>query len=164
MLAYCNWPLLKDISLKYKVFDGFRWLTSNQIFGSVDFWDISPLWFLNIFESHHRFTRAIIKIFKNTLGQFFTNGPPKRMVTSTNFLTEDNFIVRYLINCPLLGRISWVEFEITLCDMCANAKVLSPYFLLFGLNTGNYRPEKISCLGTFHTVVRRNILVVVGIL
>ena len=27
-----------------------------------------------------------------------------------------------------------------------------PYFPVFGLNTGKYRPEKTPYLGTFHTV------------
>ena len=128
--------------MKYKVFDGFRWLTSNQIFGSVDFLGYITLLIFENFWKSPSFHSGNFKIFKNTLGQFHPNGPSKHMVTSTNSLTEDNFIVRYLINCLLLGGISWMEFEITLCEMCANAEVLSPYFLLFGLNRGNYRPEK----------------------
>ena len=40
------------------------------MFGSGDFWDKSPWCFL--------------KIFKNAVGQFIPNCPPKHVITSTN--------------------------------------------------------------------------------
>ena len=51
------------------IFIGLVWLTSNQMFGSGDSWDISPSWFLKILKSL-TFYSGNFKIFKNSLWQF----------------------------------------------------------------------------------------------
>ena len=60
----CNCPLLKDISVCCLV-----WLTSNYIFGSDNFWDKPPFWFLKVLKLP-LFYSGNLKIFKNALGQF----------------------------------------------------------------------------------------------
>ena len=59
-------------------------LTSNHIFGSGDFWDKSPSWFLKILKLAW-FYSGNFKIFKNTVGQFITNRPPKSHQTNKHF-------------------------------------------------------------------------------
>ena len=64
------------------MFVGLVWLTSNHIFGSGNFWDKSPTWFLKILKVP-RFAWTILKFFKNLPGQFISNRPPKHVITST---------------------------------------------------------------------------------
>ena len=53
------------------------WLTTtNHMFGSGNFGDESTSWFF--------------KIFKNALGQFIPNRPPKHVITSTNISAQWN--------------------------------------------------------------------------
>ena len=62
---------------------GLVWLTSNHMFGSGDFWDKSPSWFLKILKLPS-FYSGNFNIFKNTIGQFIPNCPPKHVITNTN--------------------------------------------------------------------------------
>ena len=64
------------------MFVGLVWLTSNHIFGSGNFWDKSPTWFLKILKVS-RFAWTILKFFKNLPGQFISNRPPKHVINST---------------------------------------------------------------------------------
>ena len=70
---FCNCPL----------FVGLVWLTSGHMFGSGNFWDKSPSWILNVLKMSSFYT-GNFKFFKNALGQFIPNRPPKHMITSTN--------------------------------------------------------------------------------
>ena len=55
------------------------WLTSNHMF------DESPSWFLKNLKLS-LFYSGYFKIFKNALGQFIQNRPPKHVITSTNII------------------------------------------------------------------------------
>ena len=61
-VLFCNCPLLSNCLLLkemfFKGFVGLMWLTSNHMFGSGNFWDKSPSWFLKILKLP-RFTRVI---------------------------------------------------------------------------------------------------------
>ena len=81
----CNLPLLKDNSFNKKVLTGFMWLTSNHMFGSGDFWDQLPSWFLETLKLSSFFS-SNFKIFKNAIQQFIPNCLPKHMTTNINFL------------------------------------------------------------------------------
>ena len=71
------------------MFVGLVCLTSNHMFGSGDFWDTSPSWFLKILKLPW-FYSGNFKIFKNALRQFIPNRPPKNVITSINiFLFND---------------------------------------------------------------------------
>ena len=59
------------------------WLTSNHMFGSGDFGDKLPSWFLKILILPS-FYSGNFKIFKNVLEQFIPNRPPKHVITSIN--------------------------------------------------------------------------------
>ena len=79
------------------------WLTSNHIFGSGDFWDKSPSWFLKNLKLPSPYS-GNFKIFKNALGQFIPNCPTKHVITSTIFLAiinHDN-----LLESDLLPKVS----------------------------------------------------------
>ena len=65
------------------MFVGLVWLTSNQVFGSDDFWDKSFSSFLKNLKLPS-FYSSNFKVFKNALGQFITNRPLKHVITSTN--------------------------------------------------------------------------------
>ena len=54
---FYNCPLLKHINFNRKCFFGFVWLSRNHKFGSGDFWDKSPSWFLKFWD--WKCTRAI---------------------------------------------------------------------------------------------------------
>ena len=69
-LADLHLPAVKRYQFQYKVFVGSVWLTSNHMFGSGIYWDKWPSWFL--------------KIFKNAIGQFIPNRPPKHVAPSTH--------------------------------------------------------------------------------
>ena len=62
------------------------------MFRSDDFWDEPPLIFLKILKLLS-FYSSNFKIFKNALGQFFPNLPPKHVITSNNssWILIDNF-------------------------------------------------------------------------
>ena len=77
----CNCLLLKDISFYAKCFVG---LTSSRIFGSGNFEDKSPLWFLKN-----------LKFFKNALGQFLPNCPVKDVITG-KILPSTAVVMRWL--------------------------------------------------------------------
>ena len=60
------------------------------MFGSGDFWDKSPLSFLEILKLPS-FYWGNFRIFKTALGQFITNCPPKHVITSTDTLKSTKF-------------------------------------------------------------------------
>ena len=67
------------------------------------FWDKSPSWFLNNLKLPS-FYSGNFKIFKNVLGQFIPNRPPKHVITTTNqnrLHTEQLGVTFYTI-CDLL--------------------------------------------------------------
>ena len=68
------------------MFAGFVWLTSNHVLGSGDFWDksLSVFFFFFLILKLPSFYTGNFKIFKNTLGKFIQNRPPKRVITSNN--------------------------------------------------------------------------------
>ena len=76
-LVDCNCLLLKYISFNTKCF--YRWFLC-----SANFWDKSPLQYLEILKLP-LFYSGNFKIFKNALGQFIQNCPPKHMITSRNY-------------------------------------------------------------------------------
>ena len=67
--------------------------TSNRLFCSGDFWDKWLSWFLKILKLP-LFYSGNFKVFKNALGQFIPNCPPKYVITSTKFenLIDEKFI------------------------------------------------------------------------
>ena len=65
------------------MFVGLVWLTSNHMFGSGDFGDKSPSWFLKILKLPS-FYLGNFKIFKKALRQFISFFSPKHVITSTN--------------------------------------------------------------------------------
>ena len=71
---------------------GLVWLTSSHMFGSGDFWDESPLWFLKTFKLPS-FYLGNFKIFKKALGQYIPNRP---RVFVRNDFTCKVVIFRYL--------------------------------------------------------------------
>ena len=81
---FCNWPLICNCLL-LKVCVRLVRLTSNRMFGSGDFWDKSSSWFLKILKLPS-FHSSNFKFFKNALGQFIQNCPPKHVITSTTLL------------------------------------------------------------------------------
>ena len=90
-----NCPLLKVVSFK-TVFAGLVWLISNHMFGSGDFWNKLPSWFLKILKLPEWSE-------ENTLWQFIPNRPPKHVITSTNtettlpsFIVEKNVRLKHL--------------------------------------------------------------------
>ena len=56
------------------------------LFCNHPFWDKSPLWFLKILNLP-LFSLGNFRIFKNPLGQYIPNHPPKHVITSTNYIT-----------------------------------------------------------------------------
>ena len=78
---FCNWPLICNCLL-LKVCVCLVRLTSNRMFGSGDFWDKSSSWFLKILKLPS-FHSSNFKFFKNALGQFIQNCPPKHVITCT---------------------------------------------------------------------------------
>ena len=65
------------------MFLGLVLLISNHMFSSDDFADKSPLSFLKILKLPSLYL-GNFKVFKNVLGQFILNGPPKNVITSTD--------------------------------------------------------------------------------
>ena len=86
-LADLQLPALKRYQVQYKVFVGLVWLTSNDMFGSSNFWDKSPSWFLKNLKLL-LFYLGNFKIFKNAHGQFIPNRPLKHVSTSTNWIRQ----------------------------------------------------------------------------
>ena len=63
---------LKDIS--FKVFVSLVWLANNHMFGSGDFGDKTPSWFLKSLKLPS-FYSGCFNIFENAVGQFISNRP-----------------------------------------------------------------------------------------
>ena len=57
------------------------------MFGSGNFWDKPPSLFLKILKLSS-FYSSNFKNFKNTLGEFIPNRPPKHVITRTNNSTN----------------------------------------------------------------------------
>ena len=55
------------------------------MFGWGDFWDKSSSWFLEILKMPS-FYQGNFKIFKNALGEFMPNLPPKHVISSNKFI------------------------------------------------------------------------------
>ena len=92
-VLFCNYSLfrhcpladlwlhaLKRYQFQYNFFVGLVWLTSNYMSVSGDFGDKSHSWFLKNLKLPS-FYSVIFKIFKNALGKFIPNLPPKYVIT-----------------------------------------------------------------------------------
>ena len=68
-----------------KVFVGLVWLIRNHMFGSGNLWDKLPSGFLK-FSKLPLFYSGEFTIFRNALGNFTPNRPPKHVITSTYYI------------------------------------------------------------------------------
>ena len=66
------------------------------MFGLGNFRNKWPSWFLKILKLHLLYS-SNFKIFKNALGKFIPNRPPKHVITSTNFIL--NYKVLFNLLC-----------------------------------------------------------------
>ena len=57
------------------MFLGSMWLSSKHMFGSDNFWDKSPSWYLKILKFQYF---KNFKIFENALGQFILKSPSQK--------------------------------------------------------------------------------------
>ena len=82
------------------------------MFGSGDFGDKSPSWFLEILKLPLFFS-SNLKIFKNALGQFILNCPPKHVITSTNHRIITIILLLRLTSLQLANGLKEIIFQLS---------------------------------------------------
>ena len=82
------------------------------MFGSGDFGDKSPSWFLEILKLP-LFFWGNLKIFKNALGQFIPNRPPKHVITSTNHMIITITLLLRLPSLQVANGLKEIIFQLS---------------------------------------------------
>ena len=85
------------------------------MFGSGDFWDKSPSRFFQILKLPS-FYSGNFQLFKNALGQFIQNRPPKDVTTSTKLLKKYQLCQEYQTNLMVLKK-AVVKSQFNYCTL-----------------------------------------------
>ena len=98
------------------------------MFGSGNFWDKPTSWFLKILKLIS-FCSSNFKIFKNAVGQFTANCPPKHVVTSTNWSIPRCYFYYTVLTWPCFSLNHSLRFyNLSLASLTALSSLVNICF------------------------------------